>query len=406
MTGYETIAAKSEKLQDHPSLDAARLAGGGRPRVLCVDDEPNVLEGLRLHLERPYRLSTAASGFEALDMLERDGPYAIVVSDMRMPKMDGAAFLGQVRQRFPDTVRLLLTGHTDLDAAISAVNEGQIFRFLTKPCPPAQVLGALRAASDQYRLVTAERILLEMTLHGCVKALSDVLALTHPLAFGRSIRMRQSVADLAGQLGMNERWQVEVAAMLSQLGCVTLPVETVEKLHYGHDLTAEEQKQVNQLPLVAERLIGQIPRLETVRAILVRSGDAKSAASPKEGVDEELVRKGAQMLRVASDYDTLESRGLTSSMALNTMRGRGDRYDATVLAAFAKLRGSVNEEQKILTVPLRSLEVGMVLVEDVRLQNGLMLAARGYEVTPQFVERARNWQAGAANKSVRVTIRR
>ena len=205
---------------------------------------------------------------------------------------------------------------------------------------------------------------------------------------------------------MNERWQVEVAAMLSQLGCVTLPVETVEKLHYGHDLTAEEQKQVNQLPLVAERLIGQIPRLETVRAILVRSGDAKSAASPKEGLDEELVRKGAQMLRIASDYDTLESRGLTSNMALSTMRGRGDRYDATMLAAFAKLRGNVNEEQKIMTVPLRSLQVGMVLVEDVRLQNGLMLAARGYEVTPQFVERARNWQAGAANKSVRVVIRK
>ena len=129
MTGYETIAAKSEKIQDHPSLDAARLAGGGRPRVLCVDDEPNVLEGLRLHLERPYRLSTAASGFEALDMLERDGPYAIVVSDMRMPKMDGAAFLGQVRQRFPDTVRLLLTGHTDLDAAISCRQRRSDFPF-------------------------------------------------------------------------------------------------------------------------------------------------------------------------------------------------------------------------------------------------------------------------------------
>jgi len=406
MTGYETIAAKSERIQDHPSLDAARLAGGGRPRVLCVDDEPNVLEGLRLHLERPYRLSTATGGPQALEMLEREGPYAIVVSDMRMPQMDGATFLGQVRQRFPDTVRLLLTGHTDIEAAINAVNEGQIFRFLTKPCPPAQVLGALRAASDQYRLVTAERILLEMTLHGCVKALSDVLALTHPLAFGRSIRMRQSVADLAEVLGMSERWQVEVAAMLSQLGCVTLPVETVEKLHYGHDLSAEEQKQVNQLPLVAERLIGQIPRLETVRAILVRFGDPKGTASPAEGVDEDLVRKGAQILRIASDYDSLESRGLASSVALTRMRARGDRYDAALLAVFAKVCGNANEEQKIISVLLRSLEVGMVLMDDVKLQNGLMLAARGYEVTPQFVERARNWQAGAANKSVRVTFRR
>jgi DNA-binding NtrC family response regulator len=141
MIGHEVEATKSESSRQSHSLDAARLAGAGRPRVLCVDDEPNVLEGLRLHLERPYRLSTATGDAEGLAILERDGPCAIVISDMRMPKMDGAAFLGQVRQRFPDTVRMLLTGHADIDAAIAAVNEGQIFRFLSKPCPPAQLLG-------------------------------------------------------------------------------------------------------------------------------------------------------------------------------------------------------------------------------------------------------------------------
>jgi CheY-like chemotaxis protein len=374
-----------------------------RARVLCVDDEPNVLEGLRLHLERPWRLSTASSGAEALELLEREGPCAVVISDMRMPQMDGAAFLGRVRQGFPDTVRMLLTGHAEVTAAISAVNEGQIFRFLTKPCPPNQLLAAVCAAADQYKLVTAERVLLEQTLHGSVKALTDVLALTHPLAFGRAMRIRQLVADLAERIGMKERWQVEVAAMLSQIGCVTLPPETVEKLHYGHELSAEEDRQVNQLPVVAERLLGNIPRLEVVRAILANSGDGRRTTLPP--ADGELALQGAQMMRIASDCDTLETRGLSLSAALDTMRGRGERYDGALLTAFVEMRGTIAGKQEVKELPLRSVRVGMVLVEDLYMKSGMMMAARGYEVTPGFVERAQNSLRGAVREPVRVMIR-
>jgi DNA-binding NtrC family response regulator len=115
--------------------------------------------------------TTATSGKAGLERLSSDGPFAVVVSDMRMPEMNGAAFLAQVRERAPDTVRVLLTGQADLDSAIAAVNEGQIFRFLTKPCAPEMLISSLRAAEEQHRLITAERVLLEQTLHGAVKAL-------------------------------------------------------------------------------------------------------------------------------------------------------------------------------------------------------------------------------------------
>jgi len=367
-------------------------------RILCVDDEPNVLEGLRLHLERHYRVSTATSGAEALELLDRDGPYAVVISDMRMPSMDGAAFLGQVRQRFPDTVRLLLTGHADVNSAVAAVNEGQIFRFLTKPCPPAALLSAVQAANDQYRLVTAERVLLEETLHGSIKALTDVLALTQPLAFGRAMRIRKSVAELARKIGMEERWQIEVAAMLSQIGFATLPAETVEKFYYGQDLSEEERRQVSQLPHVAERLLGNIPRLEAVRAMLLGAGEGGHATSP-------LAAQGAQMLRIAFDCDALESQGLSPQVALDTMRGRGNRYDGALLEVFAEVRGSVDQKEEIKELPLRSLRVGMILVNDLYMKNGMLLAVRGYEVTPGFVERARNWHPGTVREPVRVMIR-
>jgi len=241
-----------------------------KTRVLCVDDEPRVLEGLALQLRRGYEVSGAPSGEAGLALLASDGPFAVVLSDMRMPQMDGASFLAQVRRKAPDTVRMLLTGHADMQAAIAAVNEGQIFRFLTKPCPPEQLRHSFEAATEQYRLVTAERVLLEQTLHGSVKALTEILAMTNPAAFGRATRIKKHVGQIANALGLEDRWQVEVAAMLSQLGLITLPDETAEKLHKGQKLSAEEVAMLARVLSVSAELLANIPRLEGVCELLAK----------------------------------------------------------------------------------------------------------------------------------------
>ncbi|MEM6960810.1 MAG: response regulator, partial [Myxococcota bacterium] len=230
-----------------------------RMRVLCVDDEPNVLEGLELHLRRKYDLVTATSGAEGLARLEEGPSFAVVVSDMRMPHMNGAAFLTQVRERAPDAVRMLLTGQTDIESAIAAINEGQIFRFLTKPCPPKILLSGVEAAAAQHRLLIAERELMQETLFGSIKALIDVLALSHPLAFGRATRLRQLVSEIGSTLALEPLWPLEIAAMVSQLGSITLSDETAQKLYYGHELTAKEQEAVDGLPQFVGQLLGDIP---------------------------------------------------------------------------------------------------------------------------------------------------
>lgn len=112
-------------------------------RIVCVDDEPRILKGLRRRIGRDYDVSTAESGAEALALMKEEEPFQVVVSDMRMPGMTGAQFLAQVRTEYPDTVRILLTGQSDLNDAIAAVNEGNIFRFLSKPCPPEVLMPAL-----------------------------------------------------------------------------------------------------------------------------------------------------------------------------------------------------------------------------------------------------------------------
>ena len=368
-----------------------------RARVLCVDDEPNVLQGLALHLRRQWHVHLATSGPEGLAIIEREGPFAVVLSDMRMPEMDGATFLSRVRSVAPDSVRMLLTGQTDFSSAVAAVNEGQVFRFLTKPCPPEYLRAAFEAAAEQHRLVTAERVLLEQTLHGSI----DALALTHPLAFGRATRVKKYAGELARTLGIPQRWQVEVAAMLSQLAWITLPAETVEKHYYGKELTSEEQAMVSRLPAVSGQLLGQIPRLEPVLDILAKQDVPckRTELSARQSVP-----IGARLLKVSLDFDLLQTRGYSTELALAAMRGHAERYDPEILEPFAKLRGVCETQRAVKSLPLKAVQVGMILAEDVRMSNGALLVAKGFEVTSGFLERVRNIGSRISDKPVSVIV--
>lgn len=378
---------------------SAANAASARPRVLCVDDEPAVLEGLGLHLRRKYDMATARGGAEALAHLAEAGAPDVVISDMRMPGMDGATLLTRVRDLYPDTTRMLLTGQADLASAIAAVNQGQIFRFLTKPCPPADLLSALAAAVEQRRLILAERLLLEQTLRGSIQALTDVLALTHPAAFGRATRIKRSVSEMLTATAATETWQIEVAAMLSQIGYASLPAELNEKVYFGHRLSPAEEAQVAKVPQVTEQLLGHIPRLEEVRAIL--AGAARATGRPAGG---ELVARGIAMLRIAIDFDLLEQQGSDPAVALATLRGRKDRYDEALLEAFASRRAESGPRQEIREVTIGGLAVGMVLAEDVLTTSGALLVARGYELSWSLLSRLRDFRHGAVREPIRVIV--
>ena len=122
-------------------------------KILFVDDEPEVLASLKALLRKQYSIDTASSPREALEIISSSEPYAIVVSDLRMPEMDGIRFLIEVRSLSPDTIRIMLTGHADVGAALAAVNEGHIFRFLEKPTNKRTLINTLDAGLQQYRLV-------------------------------------------------------------------------------------------------------------------------------------------------------------------------------------------------------------------------------------------------------------
>jgi response regulator RpfG family c-di-GMP phosphodiesterase len=383
------------------SMLAARAATDERVHVLLVDDEPKVLEGLSLHL-RFFRLSLATSGQAGLRVLDQPDPPAVIISDMRMPEMDGAAFLSRARERLPDAVRVLLTGHTDLDGAVAAVNHGQIFRFLTKPCPPPLLVATVKAAAEQHRLVTAEKVLLEQTLRGSIKALIDMLALAHPLAFGRALRIKQQAMALARATG-GESWEIEVAAMLSQVGCAVLPPALLEKLSQGESLSADEEHQLERVPEVAERLLESIPRLETVRAILREQGRRFDGEGTPPGAPRgESIPRGARILRAVVDFDALETAGLSPTLALERMSERAGLYDPVVLHELGLI--SASDAGIVRELPLRSLAPGMVVARNIVSRAGHLLVSRGQEVTSGVLQRLRNVPVGMVKEPVQVLI--
>ena len=365
--------------------------------MLCVDDEPRVLEGLALHLRREYLVFTADGGPTALKMLEAMPAPAVVLSDMRMPGMDGAAFLKEVRHMLPDTTRILLTGDTGREAAIEAINEGRIFRFLTKPCAPGPLKTAIEAGVAQHRLVVSEKVLLQETLVGCIKALIDVLAITNPVAFGRTNRVRRMVTALAAACELRAFWPLEAAAMLSQIGYISLPADLVEKLFYGERLTSAERTLADGAPQVAQTLLGNIPRLEPVMEILGAAAGTNTASGS--------MKLGADILRLSLDYDQLIARGNAPARAMESLRGRQDgRHAEALMDALAALVGAPAGQTEIVDLAVGRVKPGMVILDELRTHGGTLLVAAGFEVTEAFLEARRHFGPDILNEKVRVRV--
>ena len=370
-----------------------------QPHILCVDDEPKVLEGLVLNLRRHYRVSTAGNGLGGLAIIDGNDPPVVVVSDMRMPEMDGAAFLSQVRERAPDIVRILLTGQSDMESAIAAVNHGQVFRFLTKPCSTPTLLTAIEAAVSQHRLVTAEKELLEKTLRGSIKALTEILSLASPLIFGRATRLKQHAAELVAGLGVPFSWQIEVAVTLSQLGCIVLTPENNEKLYYGKALTPVETESTQCVPKISLQLLESIPRLDLVCAILdAQEYTFDGSGSPRGAPQGESIPLGARILKLVSDYDFLEAGGASPGVAISTLQGRKGRYDPKLLGALGRVKNKAASGAG--GIGLASLQVGMLLVQDVMSNTGSLLVPRGHEVTNAILSRLRALEPGTVQEPI------
>ncbi len=366
-------------------------------KILFVDDDPNLLAACERSFRRRFQLDTAEGGEAGLAKIAERGPYAVVISDRQMPGMDGIQFLSQVRQRVPDTVRIMLTGNVDLEHAVRVVNEGSIFRFLIKPCPQ-EVLGkALEDGLAQYQLIQAEKELLNKTLSGSVKLLTDILSMVDVRSFGRTEKLRGMINEVVEKMSVSNPWELHVAAMLAPIGYVTLPAETMVKARASHALSKVEEQMVANVPEIAARLLNNIPRLEGVAKIVhYQNKRFDGTGFPPDDIKEEAIPIGARLLKILSDLAQLEAEGALPLRALSEMQHRNGWYDpkllAEVRACFGGPDATAEAVKETVAMAVRDLNVGMVLHTNVLTKDGTLVLAAGHQINEMSLEKIQNFE--------------
>lgn len=357
-------------------------------KVLLVDDDENILQGYYRNLRRQFSLEIALGGESALQALEHHGPFAVLVSDMRMPGMSGLDLLKTVKQQWPDIIRIMLTGNADQGTAMDAVNQGEVFRFLTKPCDSDHMTMAIAAGLRQFHLVQAEKILLERTLMGSVRVLTDLLSLMDPETHGHSQLIRERALLVGKTLGFEEPWSLEVAAMLAPIGRTILPKSLVSKLGEHQPLNPAEQALADRIPEFGARLLGSIPRLENV-AEMIRCQD-KSFAAEGQGPCGLELPLGARILKAVADFTNRERVRKDARVVLEDMKLHQDSYDPEVLKQLECLfvnsphaNGAVKAE---VSMPSHELYTGLILSRNAQTQSGQVILPAGARLGSPHLE--------------------
>lgn len=350
-----------------------------KPQVLCVDDEIDLLEGLRLNLRKSFSVTIAESGREGLaafdEAVEAGRGFDAVVSDMRMPEMNGAQFLTEVLARSPETPRILLSGQADLESTISAINDAKIFRFLTKPCTPELLKDTLDESMELARLRAAEHDLLDRTLRGTVGMLTEVLGLVSPSAYSRTVRIRDIVSSLCEGLDEPKSWDLDIAAMLSQVGCVVA--------------SGDEAQDRERDARVAAELLERIPRLEGV-ARLIRRQHATEAPRSSAGDEWDREDLHSEILRAAVLFEDRLATGLSRKDALASLRSGQEGVADFIVEGLAHARPS-DEPMIDARISMAELVPGMELTADLMSQAGMKLAGAGTPITAVMLQRLRSF---------------
>lgn len=422
--------------------------------LLFVDDEANILSSLnRLFRPEGYRILTAPGGAKGLELLQSE-PVDLVISDMRMPEMDGAAFLEQVAQRWPRVVRLILTGYADIGSTIAAVNKAGIYRYLQKPWEDNDIKLTVKHALEGQRL-ERERARLEAltqrqnaqlkelnsTLEARVvartedvrRALERLQSAHETLKrsyaatveiFANLIEMRSGGAGadsrqvaaqahaLALQLALSETdaQHVLFAALLHDIGKIGLPDELLDKPFHG--LIAAERALVAKHPALAQTLLMGLEPLRQTASLLRAHRERYDGKGYPDGLAGENIPLGARILGVVVDYHELQ-RGLivperlTPAQAQQFLReNRGMRYDPLAVDAFMKSLGTPRDPSAQGEMRLRAeaLKPGMVLTRDLRTRGRLLLLSKGHVLDGATIARIRDMEAGSEELALYVRV--
>lgn len=363
-------------------------------KILFVDDEPNILDGFKRQLRGKFKFECAIGPEEGLATLMTDSRVAVIVSDMRMPVMDGLQFLAKAKSHAPNAVHVMLTGNSDQETAIRAINEGAIFRFITKPCTPETLEGVLNQAIFQHRLINAEKELLQKTLAGSIKLLTDVLALVDPEAMSRTTKAREFVRKIFPIIEGVQLWELELAVALGNLGASLLPDDLVKKMRSGMPLQDDERVLIKKIPETGSALIRNIPRLEGVADIILhQQKNYDGTGYPQSNVSGDKIPKGARLIKIVNDASASSS-GL-SLKSLKELRSKIHFYDSalleTIIGSLEKSPENSIEQKESHPVSVKQLIVGQTVLKDVLLADGRLVMKAGMSLNETTIQKIKNY---------------
>jgi response regulator RpfG family c-di-GMP phosphodiesterase len=417
-----------------------------RPVILCVDDEPSMLSALRrLFRANGFAVLTAEGGQQGLDLLDSE-PVDLVISDMRMPHMDGVVFLEHVRQRRPDILRLLLTGYADIASITGAINRGEIYRYIAKPWDDHDIILTVKDALERSALVREKKRLEALVLaqneelktinaslevkvqartaelrqaNGALNTANDRLKnsfLTSIKMFTAMVELRDNklaghtrrVADSARRLAQalaQDNKQVQeifVAGLLHAIGKVGFDDEL---LHTPVSTMTPRQLEVyRKHPARAEQLLMPLVELKPTVEIICAQLERFDGSGFPQGLAGKHIPLGARILMVASDFDSLqigllEPRQLSRQEALDLIHQRRDHhYDPVVVAAFLESQRDLSHSDlptnsaTTRMLPSRDLTAGMVLSRDMTSPTGLLLLTAGHVLDDAVLRKIRSFE--------------
>lgn len=365
-------------------------------KILLVDDEENLLSGLKRQLRNDFKVTTAAGGKAALEALDEYGPFAVVVSDMQMPEMNGVEVLEAFKERAPETVRMMLTGNADQETATHAINTGSIFRFFSKPCATEDLVEGLTAGVKQYRLLSAERELLEKTLAGSLKLLSDIMSFLDPNMTRDVSNMRDWARLLTKKLKYPRAWEIDFACMLATLGQISVPPELMAKQNSGDTLSEDELEVFQYVPEVGRDLISNIPRLNGVSdGILYQDKNYDGSGFPEDDVAGNSIPPAGRFLKVLKAVANASHAGSVTPGTIDSFAAQEGVFDPGILAGMKHVlveHGDIMGErpddvEKSLTIGL--LRHGQRLLDDLLYTDGRLLLSKKTVLTDLHINRLR-----------------
>lgn len=346
-------------------------------RILMVDDETKVLFGYKRLLMDKFNITISDNPVEALNLLKTNN-FAVIITDYKMPKIDGNMFLDIAREISPQSIRIMLTGNADINMAIEAINKGFIFRFLLKPCSGELLETVLLDAIEQYRLTMVEKELLEKTFRSTIRVMLDFLSLTSPDIFQIVNEVRKTAKMIGKKLNTKFMWEIEIASMLSLIGATTLPLDITNKVCNGFSLTEDETEMFKTHATVAKNMLGTIPRLEIIAEAIEHQNDIYAETTKIKNLTVAYI---ARLLKISVDFVLFQKAYITKKKSYEKLREKRTQYDPDFLITLENEIKNLDEEFTIKDISINDIQPGMILSKDIKDNNNVLIMSKETIVT-------------------------